>query len=298
MTSDCGCGFGTLIPEWSQNLVKIRFASKLSGPYIGIILLFDRRGKASSITMSDSESEEVEYDYEIFTISSYTLKITTVAFMPLSKLMLNQSKGVEISGQKLWCGSMGVIEYLLDNPVGVINHAVIELGAGTGVLGMICKKIGASEVYLTDYDIVSINHMKSDIKTNGFCDADNMNVVNLDWYNPNITEIQQSVNVGKLPIKIVAGDVLYKHALLEPFMHTVKLILSLCAGSENRYVNDMLLCHVPRAGVEHDLVIAAATQQNLTMEEMPPESYKKGSLRLYCPKEDIERAKLYRIYCN
>ena len=247
--------------------------------------------------MSDSDSEEVEYDYEDFSIASYNLKITTVAFMPLSKLMLNQSKGIEISGQKLWCGSMGVIEYLLDRQMEVNNHAVIELGAGTGVLGMICKKIGATEVYLTDYDDVSINHMKSDIKTNGFDNEDNVNVVNLDWYKPDIVEIQQLISINKLPIKIVAGDVLYKHALLEPFMYTVKLILSSNSDSENGKTNDMLLCHVPRAGVEHELVIAAATKQNLSIEEIPPELYKKGSLLLYCPTEDIERAKLYRIYC-
>ena len=247
--------------------------------------------------MSDSESEEVEYDYEIFSISSYTLKIKTVAFMPLSKLMLNQSKGIEISGQKLWCGSLGVIEYVLDNPIEVTDHAVIELGAGTGVLGMICKKIGASEVYLTDYDSISINHMKCDINTNGFNDTDSVKVVTLDWYNPIISEMQQLISINKLPIKIVAGDVLYKHALLEPFMYTVKLILSSSSDPENGKTNDMLLCHVPRAGVEHDLVTAAAIQQNLIIEELSPELYKKGSLITYCPVEEIERAKLYRIYC-
>lgn len=45
---------------------------------------------------------------------------------------------------------------------------------------------------------------------------------------------------------VLAGDVLYKHCLLEPFLGTVRDMLA--PGGR------LLLCHVPRAGVTHDIV--------------------------------------------
>lgn len=44
---------------------------------------------------------------------------------------------VIFSGQKIWCGSLGVCEYLMDHSELVLNKIVIELGAGTGLLGTI-----------------------------------------------------------------------------------------------------------------------------------------------------------------
>lgn len=43
---------------------------------------------------------------------------------------------VQISGRKIWCGSLVVAEYLTRNPAFVAAHHVVELGAGTGLLGM------------------------------------------------------------------------------------------------------------------------------------------------------------------
>ena len=44
--------------------------------------------------------------------------------------MLNQSKGVEISGQKLWCGSLAVAQYIHGHHELVRDRTVLELGAG------------------------------------------------------------------------------------------------------------------------------------------------------------------------
>ena len=79
--------------------------------------------------------DEVEYELENFKIAGFDISITTVSFLPISKLLEIQSKSVEISGQKLWCGSLGVIQYLINYPTVIENVNIVELGAGTGVLG-------------------------------------------------------------------------------------------------------------------------------------------------------------------
>lgn len=184
----------------------------------------------------DSDVEETEYEPEDFHIGGHDLSITTIAFLPIEQLMQNRSENKEISGQKLWCGSLCVIQYLLNDPQAILgtrapdcntSPVVLELGAGTGVLGMICSKLGASRVILTDHDIISINHMTNDCVTNAMDIS--VSVKTLDWYNPQISEIglfdEKPKTVPSLPgstnskFTIVAGDVLYKKELLVPFFH-------------------------------------------------------------------------------
>lgn len=54
---------------------------------------------------------------------------------------------------------------------------------------------------------------------------------------------------------ILAGDVLYKQALLRPFLSTVEQMLA----PKGR----LLLCHVPRAGVTYDIVENAFARHGL-----------------------------------
>jgi protein-lysine N-methyltransferase EEF2KMT len=68
----------------------------------------------------------------------------------------------EISGQRLWEGSMLLCSHLLstaDNDssstVGeslLRGKRVLELGAGCGVVGMLCVRLGAAQVVITDGD--------------------------------------------------------------------------------------------------------------------------------------------------
>lgn len=236
--------------------------------------------------MSDSELEEVEYEPEQFQIGPYLIQLTTIAYMPIEKLAKNQAKGVEISGQKLWCGSLVVIEYLLHHKSFVEDCVVFELGAGTGLLGMISRLVGASKVILTDHDDKSIQHMRQDLSSNSISGCE---VAYLNWYEmdpPNLERFQVS---SSAPVRLVAGDVLYKASLLTPFFETVK---SLFLHFQNC---EMLLCHVPRAENEHAHVVARATAHGLSIQEIHPDEWRKGVCCEFSPAEDYMRAKLYSI---
>lgn len=63
---------------------------------------------------------------------------------------------------------------------------------------------------------------------------------------------------------ILAGDVLYKHCLLKPFLATIRDMLAPSGR--------LLLCHVPRAGVTHDVVERAFVEAGFAFDILTWES--------------------------
>ena len=93
--------------------------------------------------------------------------------------------------------------------------------------------------------------MKKDCLTNDI--ASTVSVEILDWYNLKISELGLFESIEKPPtFTIVAGDVMYKKELIEPFFTTVKLLFN----EYTQYYNSfdisiqprLILCHIPRAG--------------------------------------------------
>jgi len=233
--------------------------------------------------MADSDEEQIDYEPEDFVIGPFNFRLTTIAFMPISVLMKNRTKNVEQSGQKLWCGSLVVAAYILQNNIRFDGKSCIELGAGTGLLSLLADKLGAAVSLATDHDSRSLSNMQSDVQTN----ASTAVVQALDWYNPDIDSLNLS---RESALFILAGDVLYKEALIEPFLTTTSLLFDHCPSSI------MYLCHVPRAGVSQSLVINRFTERGFNVAIVDrtlwgdyPDIYQ------YCPPEDLTAAGLYII---
>eukprot|EP01031_Cornospumella_fuschlensis_P037013 gene37013-44913_t len=248
--------------------------------------------------MSDSE-DEVEYEPEEFDLDGIGLSVTTIAYMPIAKLLSCQTQQVEISGQKLWCGSLCLVSYFNKYPCDWATTAIVELGAGTGVVSMVAWKLGSRCVIATDHDSKSIDHMLADKVRNQV----DIFVEKLDWYDPIVAGIMSTIGSCQVSaLRIVGGDVLYKAALLTPFFTTVHLLLSSITDA------DLVLCHVPRAGVEHADVVRAAEENGLKVKALSesgesgdfdskfiPQEDMSSQLKNYCPEEDVVRARLYKI---
>ena len=52
--------------------------------------------------------------------------------------------------RRLWPTSLVLSNFLCDNPSLVVGKRIIELGAGTGAVGLVCAQLGAASVTLTD----------------------------------------------------------------------------------------------------------------------------------------------------
>ena len=86
---------------------------------------------------------------------------------------------------------------------------------------------------------------------------------------------------------IVAGDVLYKHELPSVFFGTVRSLLA---------TNGVLyLCHVPRANVDHEVVLQTATSAGFTCDRVSDAETLALIASGGCSVDDMKRAQVYRM---
>jgi predicted nicotinamide N-methyase len=75
--------------------------------------------------------------------------------------------GNEFYGEYVWPASLVMCEFLKRNPELVKGKRVLELGSGTGIVGLYAAKLGAKHVTLTDFIDWNILNIKTNLKENG-----------------------------------------------------------------------------------------------------------------------------------
>lgn len=131
---------------------------------------------------------------------------------------------LEQVGLEVWSGAYLMAEFLVGKKGLVKGKNVLELGAGTGLVGLICHDLGARRVVLTDCCQQVLANAKRNIDSNVQHAGDVMRVSKLDW------------NCGTIPVTLLDADVLiasdpiYDNDLTESFMKTC---LQIMIGSSN-----------------------------------------------------------------
>ncbi|KAJ3041099.1 Protein fam86a, partial [Rhizophlyctis rosea] len=112
------------------------------------------------------------------------------------------------TGLRTWEAAIRFSEYILVNPSIVSSKRVIELGAGAGLLGLVCAHMGAKSVELTDVDSGVLNLLHQNIEINfpnlsqaGKCIP---TVRRLDWE----TVTSESIRSMEADV-VVCADVVY-----------------------------------------------------------------------------------------
>lgn len=75
--------------------------------------------------------------------------------------------GNEFYGEYVWPAGLFMCDFLKRNPELVKGKRVLELGSGTGIVGLYAAKLGAAHVTLTDFIDFNIEVIKLNIKENG-----------------------------------------------------------------------------------------------------------------------------------
>jgi predicted nicotinamide N-methyase len=133
-------------------------------------------------------------------------------------------------GGTLFDGSIALAQYL--NTIGIKQPEVldmklcIELGAGTGLPGLLCAKLGAQHVLLTDMEQV-VPLLEENIEKNQLNDNNKARALPLDWtkLSQDFEILQQHGYQNKSFDIILAADTIYQKQLVEPFLLTCDLLL-------------------------------------------------------------------------
>lgn len=185
--------------------------------------------------------------------------------------------------------SLGLLIFLVAYSFSSLQHRVLELGSGTGLVGMVASKLGNPTcVVLTDGDSVALNLLQQNLENPYNAIDKNTTKATLLRWGSHVDEFGKwcrqtfASDTNKFDV-ILAGDVMYKYELPKLFFETVHSLLS--------ETGTLLLCHVPRALVTHDVVRAAAQECGFDIEEFDSSDIRVEN----CPMHDRERAIVYKV---
>lgn len=106
-----------------------------------------------------------------------------------------------------WAGGAVLARHILDHPETVAGRGVLDLGAGSGIVGIAAAKVGASEVIAAEIDRNGVAAIGLNAAANGVA----------------ITIVDKDITTGPPPAVdlVLAGDVFYGHEValrVTPFL--------------------------------------------------------------------------------
>ncbi|KAI0274959.1 hypothetical protein BC834DRAFT_23420 [Gloeopeniophorella convolvens] len=184
------------------------------------------------------------------------------------------------TGLRTWRASFVLAQFLIQNPTLLLNKSVLELGSGTGFLGLVVADIQASDqgyelsgrasLQLTDAneDVLRRCYKNTQLPCNASYQHRDLSVRALDW-----SDALEADRVNGLrtflgdagPDLILGADILYHPDMIGPFLAT--LSLSLQASTPQRTAEAYLALTVRNADLL-DLFLSTLEEHSLLAEEL------------------------------
>ncbi|KAL3672819.1 hypothetical protein V7S43_002108 [Phytophthora oleae] len=172
----------------------------------------------------------------------------------------NSGKG---TGLTTWDGSVVLAKYLEhQRRSDIVGRRIVELGAGTGLVGISAALLGARQVILTDLDYVVDNLTKNVAKTIkleasfGRSIESDISTRVLNWFNP-------PTNLGDIDF-LLASDVVWVEELIPPLVATFDTLM------RHSTVNTrVLMSYQKRSIVSDRLLFSELERCNLVKSRVP-----------------------------
>ncbi len=127
------------------------------------------------------------------------------------------------TGSNTWDSAVVLAAYFEKHPSLVTNKAVLELGAGTGLVGIACAALKAANVYLTD-----LKYTLPNLETNVALNSDmlpsftsgQISVRELDWTRKETFMLDQAWDI------VVAADVVWLEHLVAPLLKALDAMVT------------------------------------------------------------------------
>jgi predicted nicotinamide N-methyase len=149
-----------------------------------------------------------------------------------------------------WPGGQAVARYVLDHPETVAGKAVLDFGAGSGLIAIAAAMAGASPVIAAEIDPLALAAMELNAAANGV------------FIEPVENDI---IGTNGRWGTVLAGDMCYERPLAERLLGWLR---TLAAGGARVLIGDPGRNYFPAGGVERLATYAVPTPRDLEDREM------------------------------
>jgi predicted nicotinamide N-methyase len=194
------------------------------------------------------------------------------------------------TGLNVWDGSIVLAKFLEDHSLEYVKGKdVLEVGAGTGLVGIAAGILAAKRVYVTDLEY-SIENLKENIRlnqpsSNGGSNVDKMLPVEgkvLDWFHPEAFELWNCTESKTiwLPDIILASDVVWIDSLVLPLVQTLYFICNKAVANQ-KVPPLILMSYQRRSKLVEDQLFRLLTEHDFLFGSVPKEDVKSERVQVF-----------------
>lgn len=137
------------------------------------------------------------------------------------------------TGLRTWEASLHLGQYLCENPSITRGKRILELGAGTGYLSILCAKyLDAEHVVASDGSDDVINNLPDSLFLNGLQGSDRVVPMDLKWGHALVGTEEQDWNGGRRIDLVLGADITYDDRLIPPLVGTLEELSTLFPNVE------------------------------------------------------------------
>ncbi|KAK0653072.1 putative methyltransferase-domain-containing protein [Cercophora newfieldiana] len=132
------------------------------------------------------------------------------------------------TGLRTWEAALHLGQYLCANPGFVQNKRVLELGAGTGYLGILCAKyLEAEHVLVSDGSEDVINNLPDSFFLNGLQASTRVSPLELRWGHALVGTEEQAWNGGRRVDVVLGADITYDESVIPSLVATLEELVDI-----------------------------------------------------------------------
>lgn len=167
------------------------------------------------------------------------------------------------TGFRTWEASLHLGAYMSSSSciIPVANKHILELGAGTGYLSILCAKyLGATRVTATDGSETIVADMLTNFYLNGLQDASVIHATDLKWGQALLGGEHEEWNQGRQVDIVLGADVTYDSAAIPSLVATlgdlvdlfpaVQIVIAAAIRQEKTFETFLKICGVNRFVIE------------------------------------------------
>lgn len=174
------------------------------------------------------------------------------------------------TGLTIWDGSTVLAKYLEHQAIALelSRQTVLELGAGTGVVGLAASAAGARFVYLSDLHY-TLHNTEENIRRNAGVLRGPVEAFELDWFKPRLPPpcARQDGNEGSVSL-VLGADIVWISELIPPLVKTLAYLCRAIVPSPT-----VLIAHQTRSRAGDALFFSSLRETGFVIEAVPREEH-------------------------